>query len=465
MKSRFFSRALTAVLICIAGFVSFASAQTLRIATYNVNADTSSSGSGIGSVDGGTGLVDVLQAIGQHHLGDGVAQPIDVLALQELNDGNGSISPTLTYLVTQLNSLYGAGTYAYDTFVDATTGGTGGGPSGLIYNTHTVTDVSHQQVGSASGSGAPRAPMRYTLKPVNGPAYSQFYLYVSHAKSGTDSTSANRRNVEAGAIRSNAAALTDFDGLPYAHVVYTGDWNLNSSSEAAYQTLVSASPSPGQAIDTAIPSNVWSDGQSIMKWESEKATKMQYRDDLQLVTAPVGTGSGVNLTMPGLQMVPGSLEVFGNNGSASYLSSVTSSSNTALSDLSNRSTILNDLTTATDHLPVVADYTIVPPGDLNRDGHVNAADISSMMTALSNIPAYESSIGFTGVNADAMMMEIGDINGDHVFNNADLQSLVNFLQSGGGTESMVPEPASLTLLMLAAPALLALRNRRRAIAC
>ncbi len=97
-----------------------------------------------------------------------------------------------------------------------------------------------------------------------------------------------------------------------------------------YQNLVAASPTPSQAIDTAIPSNVWSDGQSIMKWESEKATKVQYRDDLQLVTAPVGTGSGPNLTMPGLQMVPGSLEVFGNNGSATYLSSVTSSTNYGL---------------------------------------------------------------------------------------------------------------------------------------
>ncbi len=294
------------------------------------------------------------------------------------------------------------------------------------------------------------------LQPVSGAAYSQFYLYVSHAKSGTTSSDASRRNIEAQNLRSNAAGLADFDHLPYAHVIYTGDFNINGGSEATYTTLVAASPSPGQAVDTAIPSNIWSDGQSIVKWESEKATALDYRDDLQLVTAPVGTGNGTNLTMPGLQMVPGSLEVFGNNGSVSYGGKVTSSA-TALSDLSNRTTILQDLTTATDHLPVVADYTIVPPGDFNRDGQVTAADLSFMMSALSNTSTYESS---TGLN-DQQLLEIGDVNGDHVFNNADLQALVNYLKTGQATASAVPEPASWLLLGLAMPAFGWMYTRRR----
>src|ERR1700759_987724 len=122
--------------------VTTAAGQTLRIVDYNINADTVTSGSGIGTVDGGTGLVDVLQAIGQHHLSDGIAQPIDVLAIQELHYAHPSISQTLTFLVNQLNSIYGAGTYTYDTRVDATNANaTGNGPSGLIYNTHTVVDL------------------------------------------------------------------------------------------------------------------------------------------------------------------------------------------------------------------------------------------------------------------------------------------------------------------------------------
>ena len=61
----------------------------------------------------------------------------------------------LSYIVNQLNSYYNSpGMYAFDTVVDFTTGGTGGGPSGLIYNTHTVQDVATAVIGSASSSAA-----------------------------------------------------------------------------------------------------------------------------------------------------------------------------------------------------------------------------------------------------------------------------------------------------------------------
>jgi hypothetical protein len=66
----------------------------------------------------------------------------------------------------------------------------------------------------------------------------------------------------------------------------------------------------------------------------------------------------------GLALVPGTYHVFGNNGTTSYKGSVNSGSNTALnSDLApgapiSASQLYLDLTSASDHLPVVADYTI-----------------------------------------------------------------------------------------------------------
>ena len=151
------------------------------------------------------------------------------------------------------------------------------------------------------------------------------------------------------------------------------------------------------------------DNSSFRPLLSEKATALDYRDDLQLVTSPVATEAGnTNLTMPGLQLLTTPLP-FGNNGSANYGASVTTSNSSDLSDLSNRSTILSDLTTATDHLPVVADYTIVPSGDFNRDGKVDSADIPLMMSVLTNLSAYETS---TGLNFN-QVLEIGDVNGDH----------------------------------------------------
>jgi len=322
--------------VCSSAFAvsSAASTDELRIVTYNVKADT-------GSNDSGAGLTTVLQAIGNEHL-NGNAQPIDVLALQELYS---TPSVTLSYIVGQLNGIYGAGTYAYDTTADPTTGGSGGGPSGLIYNTKTVRDVGAVAIGTVSGSGAARAPMRYTLQPLATGAAATFYLYVSHAKSGTTSDDVNRRNIEAGELRTDAAALG-----ASAHIIYSGDFNLNGSSESTYQTMIASGV--GQANDPANPAGNWTDTSAFASLLTESAKDLQYRDDFQFVSGPI-------LNQNGLQLVPGSYSVFGNNGSTPLDSAVNLTGNTALSDLSNRTDVLNSLTTATDHLPVVADYKVV----------------------------------------------------------------------------------------------------------
>ena len=418
----------------------------------------------MGGPDAGPGLTAVLQAIGQEHLGVtpsnpvGHAQPIDVLALEELNyttsGGSETISQTLSYITGQLNSIYGAGTYNYDTTIDPSDGNsTGNGPSGLIYNTKTVAEVAPADIipNHLGGSGEARAPIRYELQPKGGAAYTDFYLYVSHAKASSGSSNATRRNIEAQDIRSDASNLPT-----NAHIIYTGDYNLTGgSSEAAYQTMINSTPSPGQAIDTANPGNNFvenSQSANSVYWPllSESATDLTARFDLQLVTSPT-------VTLPGTQLVANTLTPFGNNGSVGYGGAVTDSSNTALPDLSNRSTILNDLTTDTDHLPVVADYVVVPPGDMNRDQQVNASDVSAMIAALANLPAYELAYNLTAAQVTA----IGDVNGDGKFNSADVQALEKFLAANHGTGIPAPEPASIVLLVLTTPAFAWFPRRRR----
>ena len=132
--------------------------------------------------------------------------PFDIFALEELNYNNPAVSSTLQYLVGQLNSYYGAGTYAYDTYVDPTDGNTtGNGPSGIIYNTHTVMVLSETSLAESS-SGAAKVRCRYDLQPV-GDSAAAFYLYVSHTKSGTTSSDATRRNIEAQELRADPATL------------------------------------------------------------------------------------------------------------------------------------------------------------------------------------------------------------------------------------------------------------------
>jgi hypothetical protein len=322
--------------------IAITEAGTLRIASYNVRADT-------GSPNSGPGLTSVLQGIGNAILPDNNAQPIDVLALQELNYNNPAPSSTLQFIVNQLNTIYGPGTYAYDTVIDPTDGNTtGNGPNGLIYNTKTVIDLAAAVIGSASTSGAPRAPMRYTLQPVGGTSGSQFYLYVSHAKSGTTSSDASRRNIEMTSIRNDALSLGNA-----SHLIFSGDFNINGSTEQSYQTLISSSLNGGigQALDPANPANNWTDSASFITLISETATILQFRDDMQLMTGPT-------LNDPsGLQLIAGSEMVFANNGSVLLNGAINSGANTVYQTLPNRNIVLNSLTTATDHLPMVADYS------------------------------------------------------------------------------------------------------------
>jgi len=70
------------------------------------------------------------------------------------------------------------------------------------------------------------------------------------------------------------------------------------------------------------------------------------RFDFQLVSNAVMTDA------TGLMYIPGSYHTFGNNGSVPLNGNINSSSNTALPGLANRTTVIDLLTTVSDHLPV-----------------------------------------------------------------------------------------------------------------
>ncbi len=134
-------------------------------------------------------------------------------------------------------------------------------------------------------------------------------------------------------------------------MIYAGDFNTNADGEAIFDTLMGSGQ--GQAFDALDPSGGVGNVEQGVATYTESSTDLRYRDDYQMVTDNVLTSAA------GLELVGGSEQAFGNNGSVAADGSVTASSNTALAGLSNRSAVLSDLTTASDHLPVVADYTDV----------------------------------------------------------------------------------------------------------
>ena len=98
----------------------------------------------------------------------------------------------------------------------------------------------------------------------------------------------------------------------------------------------------------------------------------------------------------------------------------------------------------------------VLPGDFNRDGRVDASDFSSMLIALADLNSYKTANGLT----DAQLLTIGDINGSGTITNADLDALRVGLAAKAGSFTLVPEPSSLALAVLAAPLLAMLLCRR-----
>jgi hypothetical protein len=89
--------------------------------------------------------------------------------------------------------------------------------------------------------------------------------------------------------------------------------------------------------------------------------------------------------------------------------------------------------------------TVVAPGDFDRNGQTNTADIAEMLKALCDLPAYKTSRGLT----DDGLLAIGDLNNSGSVTNADIQSLLGLLAGSGSIES-VPEPSSALLGLAAA---------------
>jgi endonuclease/exonuclease/phosphatase family metal-dependent hydrolase len=311
---------------------------TLRIVAYNIEDDIN------GATTPLPGLYQVLEGIGEEKVAGNV-RPIDILGLEETTN-NADVQP----IVTNLNSYYaGAAVYAESTYQGTQDGGNtdGNGPNAMVYNTSTLKLLASVGIVTPEGAtnGVYRQPIRYEFQPVGDTGTTGiFYVYVAHTKSGTTSADAKARGQEAAIIRSDEATLP-----ANASVIYEGD--LNSNPPEAEFTNFEAT-GQGEAYD---PLGFPTSPTEVQ--ESDSSTSLAYRDDYQLQTSNVFNDTGA------INYVSGSFHNFGNNGS---VKDPASASNTALNtDLVTdggtfipASTIYTDLGTASDHLPVVADYTL-----------------------------------------------------------------------------------------------------------
>ena len=361
------------VFLAAYGITAIASAQTrtIRVVTYNIEDDISNATTplpGLISPSSGGSVTNggVLEGIGEEILGSDPAQPIDILALQETTSNPVTVQP----IVDGLNAFYSSRSlsagYAMSPYQGTDTGGSnaGNGPNAMVYNTNTLQLVASVGVGTPGGSsnGEYRQVVRYEFAPagVTPTTNNEFYVYVSHYKSGTTSGDITDRNGEAQIVRADSATLPS-----NTRILYTGDFNASTSGEAMYQTLIAGGANQGYDVlnPSGLTTNDWGSSTTstgILAVLTESATNLRYRDDYQMMTSNV-----LHSVAGGLAYIPGTYHTFGNNGTTPYNGNMNSGSDTALNnDLNTNVTgitaaqLYQYLTTGSDHLPEVADYTI-----------------------------------------------------------------------------------------------------------
>ena len=316
---------------CALGAAALPAHAQLRIVDYNVAGDARPS------------LSTVFSAIGSD-VRNGFSKPVDVLAMQELDDDGG----TSAGIVSILNTLYGAGTYAAAPFPLGWQT-TGAGLPGLIYRTSSVTLIDSLAFGDVgfANTQQPRSAMRFRLRPVGYDSSADFYVYSDHYKAEDGTSDQARRNVEAQAVRANSDALGNI------HAIYAGDYNVYRDTEAMYQTLLSAGA--GQAFDPINAPGNWSLeslGETFKPIHTQSPTNapefiahgMDDRFDFQLIT-------GEMKDLEGLDYIPNSYHAFGNNGTHVLHDAITTGTGAAPN-------VLSALAASSDHLPVVADYQL-----------------------------------------------------------------------------------------------------------
>jgi hypothetical protein len=110
-------------------------------------------------------------------------------------------------------------------------------------------------------------------------------------------------------------------------------------------------------------------------------------------------------------------------------------------------TALFDATASHNALQLITNnnFLAINPGDFSADGHLTIADLPALMTALSDLSAYQSQHSFTATD----LANIGNLDGDHATTNLDLQVLlVTFANTPSGTGSLAPVPEPPAILLM-----------------
>lgn len=363
------------------------SGSTLRVCTWNVTSYT------------GANLTrDNAFKTAIYGVFSGRSLAPDVIAAQEFSsqtsvDGFGAM----------LNSAPGSpGDWAAATFIN--------GPdldNAFFYRTSKVTYIGTTVIaaGSAVSTDQPRNTYRHDFLPAGlAGASNTIAIYNSHMKAGSAGSDQSRRLVEAQRIRDNAQGLDTnpsngvADGLPAGYnFIVVGDFNIQTSSQAAYQELVgSQANNTGRFFDPISTTGSWNNSSSYrFVHTQDPLNDMDDRLDFLLVSASLINGAGVDyIGNPAIAYSTStwndpnhSYRVWGNDGT-SYGTGIQVGSNSMVGATiaqAIRNSVGGSVTGG--HLPVYLDLTLpasglLMAGDFDGSGDVSPSDVFAFIDAM-----------------------------------------------------------------------------------
>ena len=274
----------------------------------------------------------------------GWATPVDIMVFQEVTPSAlASLEPIV------VASAPAGTTYALATYTTSNGENSSGGAPALFYRTQTFSEIASAHIDLPTGAG--RNTDRWLMQMAGyTSAAARAYVYGTHLKASQGSSNEQQRLDGALTIRTNADLLG-----AGVRALYAGDFNVYSHSEPAFLAMLASGN--GRAIDP-LGGGSWSGAaNSFMHTQSPRDISadglvgggLDDRFDLLLTTVQLADGGG-------LSIIPGTCRALGNDGNH-YQQAINAGANTYFPGQASRSSQLaNALFTASDHLPVIADF-------------------------------------------------------------------------------------------------------------
>jgi endonuclease/exonuclease/phosphatase family metal-dependent hydrolase len=349
------------VALSVVFIASSAFAQTkLRIANWNVS-----------DYNAGERVSDFRTSIFGVNSANGLSMNPDIFIGQEFMNA----AAVTGFVNDVLNQGNVNGDWAAAPFLAGPTTANSSGESAFFYKKSKFDFLGTTTVNSSAGADplAPRNTYRYDVQVKN--TTEKIGMYSVHMKSGSAGADQARRQVESDNIRNNAQGInTNGAGsaLPSGfHYLVAGDFNIQSSSQTAFQTLVSnsyESSTAGKFFDPINSPGTWNNnaGFKYIHTQDPRATPggMDDRLDMILLSESLKSGALTYDGNPSLAYSTStwndpnhSYRVWGNDGQQALNGDMTRTGNQMVgTTIANA--IYNTVPTAGGHLPVFLDLLL-----------------------------------------------------------------------------------------------------------